>query len=197
MDEVRATFETNLFSVIRLVQLFSPLLIQAHGTIVMIGSVAGVVPYVFGGVYNASKAALHAYSNTLRVEMEPLGVKVITIVTGGVQSRIARIGRVLPPGSLYSVLEEQYKRRLSHSQDGAMSNEDYARSVVRQVLPGAGPWPWNWLMRDARKRWVWEGNKSWLVWLSSGGWMWSGFFDRYMSRAFQLWRLQQRATAPA
>ncbi len=193
IDEVRATFETNIFSIMRLVQVFSPLLIQARGTIVMIGSLAAVLPYVFGSVYNASKAALHAYSNTLRVEMEPLGVKVITIVTGGVKSRISRVGRVLPENSFYSELDEQYKRRQGHSQEGAMSNEDYARSVVRQVLPGAGPWPWRWVLNDARKRWIWEGNKSWQVWLYSGGWIWSGFFDHYMTRIFELWRLRGKS----
>lgn len=193
MDQIRATFETNVFSVMRLVQVFSSLLIQAHGTIVMIGSLAAVIPYVFGSIYNASKAALHAYSNTLRVEMEPLGVKVITIVTGGVKSRISRVGRVLPEDSYYSELDEQYQMRQGHSQDGAMSNEDYAKSVVSQVLPGAGPWPWKWLLNDARKRWIWEGNKSWQVWLYSGGWTWSGLFDFYMTRAFQLWRLRGRS----
>lgn len=191
MDEIRATFETNVFSVMRLVQVFGPLLIEARGTIVMIGSVAGVVPYVFGSVYNASKAALHAYSNTLRVELEPLGVKVITIVTGGVKSRISRVARALPENSYYRPLNELFKRRQGHSQEGAMSNEDYARSVVRQVLHRAGPWPWRWLLDDARKRWIWEGNKSWQVWLLSGGWTWTGFFDRYMTTAFQLWRLRE------
>lgn len=191
MDEVRATFETNFFAVIRLVQAFSPLLIEAQGTIVMIGSVAGVTPYVFGSVYNASKAALHAYSNTLRVEMEPLGVKVITVVTGGVKSRISRVGRVLPVNSYYTELDEQYKRRQGHSQEDAMSNQDYADSVVRQVLPGAGPWPWRWLLTDARKRWIWEGNKSGFVWLVTGGWIWGGFLDWYMTRVFQLWRVRR------
>jgi 1-acylglycerone phosphate reductase len=191
MDQVRATFETNLFSVVRLVQVFSPLLIDAQGTIVMIGSVAAVIPYVFGSVYNASKAALHAYSNTLRVEMEPLGVKVITIVTGGVKSRISRVGRMLPENSFYSELDEQYKKRQGHSQEKAMSNEEYAKSVVRQVLPDGGPWPWRWLLTDARKRWIWEGHKSWQVWLFSGGWTWSGIFDPYMSSVFQLWRLRK------
>jgi 1-acylglycerone phosphate reductase len=40
--EVRKTFETNLFSVITMCQTFLPLLIKAKGTIVQIGSVAGV-----------------------------------------------------------------------------------------------------------------------------------------------------------
>jgi len=186
---VRDVFETNVFGVMRLCQVFAPLLIEAQGTIVMIGSLAGVIPYVFGSVYNASKAALHAYANTLRVEMAPLGVSVITVVTGGVKSRIARTSRVLPEDSLYAVVEEEYQGRLTHSQMGAMPNEEYARSVASQVLHGAGPWPWRWLLKDARKRWIWQGNKSWVVWALSGGWSWSGFFDWYFTRAFGLWKI--------
>lgn len=42
LDEARLTFETNLFSVITMCQTFVPLLIKAKGTIVQIGSIAGV-----------------------------------------------------------------------------------------------------------------------------------------------------------
>jgi 1-acylglycerone phosphate reductase len=42
LAEVRKTFETNLFAVIAMCQAFLPLLIKAKGTIVQIGSVAGV-----------------------------------------------------------------------------------------------------------------------------------------------------------
>jgi 1-acylglycerone phosphate reductase len=193
MDEVRKLFETNFFAVVRLTQAFSPLLIQSHGTIVMIGSLAGVIPYVFGSMYNATKAALHAYSNTLRVELAPLGVKVITIVTGGVKSRISsRVERVLPAGSVYAELDEQYQKRQGHSQQGAMSNEAYAESVVSQVLVGGGPWPWRWILRDARKKWIWEGNKSWVIYYISGGWMWTGIFDFLFTKFFQLWKLKKR-----
>ncbi|EXJ90590.1 hypothetical protein A1O1_03693 [Capronia coronata CBS 617.96] len=193
LDDAKKIFDVNFFAVMRICQVFSPLLIQAKGTIVMIGSLSAVIPYVFGSVYNASKAALHAYANTLRVEMAPLGVKVITIVTGGVQSRIAaHVTRVLPENSIYSAAEQSYLRRQTHSQEGAMSNEAYAQSVVKQVLPGAGPWPWRWLLRDARKKWIWEGNKSWLVYFLAGGYTWSGVFDWYFTRVFQLWRIKAK-----
>ena len=109
------------------------------------------MPYVFGSVYNATKAALHAYSNTLRLELEPFGVSVLTIITGGVKSRIARTERSLPEGSFYEDIREEYDRRQKHSQEGAMDTEDYARSVVGKVLGG-------------RRKWIWEGNKSWLAW---------------------------------
>ena len=67
MDEVQKTFDVNVFGVMRMCQAFGPMVVQAKGIIVMIGSLAAVTPYVFGSSYNASKAAVHAYSDTLRV----------------------------------------------------------------------------------------------------------------------------------
>lgn len=133
-QEVYATFEANFFGVMRMCQTFAPLLIDAKGAIVQIGSVAAVMPFVFGSTYNASKAALQSYSDALRVELAPFGVDVITIITGGVTSRITRVERQLPPDSIYQPVSTAYQRRLAESQSGAMPNEDYARSVVSQVL---------------------------------------------------------------
>ncbi|KAL9051924.1 MAG: hypothetical protein Q9162_005708 [Coniocarpon cinnabarinum] len=136
LDEVRRTFEVNVFAVMAMCQAFAPLLIEAQGTIVQIGSVSATMPHVFGSAYNASKAALHQYSNTLRVELEPFGVNVVTVVTGAVTSRIARTHRTLPEGSLYIPVADQYERRLTQSQEkgNSMPNEEYARRVVNKVL---------------------------------------------------------------
>ncbi|KAJ5090447.1 hypothetical protein N7532_009131 [Penicillium argentinense] len=190
IPEARKTFETNFFSVITMCQTFLPLLIKAKGTIVQVGSVAGIIPYVFGSVYNASKAALHSFSDTLRVELAPFGVNVTTIVTGGVQSRIARTQRTLQPNSLYLPIEEEYMRRVTHSQHNAMPNENYARSVVAQVLYGSAPWRWLWPWAQGRKTWIWEGHRSWLIWFLSGGWAWSGLFGRIMTKMFKLWKIK-------
>ena len=99
LPEINATFSTNLFSVMNICATFSPLLIRSRGTIVQIGSISGVIPYVFGSVYNAFKAALHSYSDSLCVELAPFGVDVITVVTGVVKSNIARTKRTLPEDS--------------------------------------------------------------------------------------------------
>ncbi|OLN93285.1 NADPH-dependent 1-acyldihydroxyacetone phosphate reductase 2 [Colletotrichum chlorophyti] len=66
-------FDVNVFGAMRMVHHFHDMLIQSSGTVVSIGSVGGIVPYVYGSAYNATKAALHHWSNTLRVEMAPLG----------------------------------------------------------------------------------------------------------------------------
>jgi len=155
IDEIRGTFETNVFAVMRICQLFAPLLINAKGTIVQIGSVAAILPYVFGSVYNSSKAALHGYTNTLRVELAPFDVRVVNVITGGVKSNIARTSRTLPRDSIYIPIEPAYKERLVHSQTSGIPNEKYAKSVVAQVL------------NKPRKDTIWEGGMSWVIWTVS------------------------------
>ena len=176
--EVQTTFETNVFSVMRMCQSFAPLLIHAKGTIVQIGSLAGEIPYVFGSAYNASKAALHAYSNTLRVELAPFDVNVMVVVTGGVKSNIARTHRELPGDSLYRPLEAEYQRRLRHSQEGAMEATAYAEGVVKAAL-GTKP-----------TRSLWRGHQAWNVWLLLQI-MPKIFWDYYFTKTFNLTKLAQ------
>lgn len=183
-DELHELFQANLFSVMKMCSTFAPLLIEAKGTIVQTGSLAGIMPYVWGAPYNAAKAALHAYSDTLRVELAPLGVRVITVVTGGVKSNIARTERSLPAGSYMQPLAAEYQRRLKHSQELGMDTKQYARSCVDKVLAGAG--------RFHKTRWIWEGKMSWIVWFA---WMFlpTAVLDSYFTKSFNLNKLQGTA----
>ncbi|KAF2432016.1 short chain dehydrogenase/reductase [Tothia fuscella] len=176
-EEVEQTFRTNVFSVMRMCKEFAPLLIEAEGTIVQIGSLAGIMPYVFGSAYNASKAALHAYTNTLRVELAPFNVKVITIVTGGVKSNIARTDRTLPQDSIYLPISAEYVRRTKHSQEVGMPNEKYAAQVVSGVL------------KRRPRRNIWAGYGAWMIWVASTffpAWL----MDWVFARMFNLWKLR-------
>ena len=55
-------FYASLFGVMRMVKYFIDLLIACDGRILQIGSIAAILPVPFSSMYNASKAALHAYS---------------------------------------------------------------------------------------------------------------------------------------
>ncbi|CAG8951532.1 hypothetical protein HYFRA_00007448 [Hymenoscyphus fraxineus] len=181
LSEARLTFETNFFSIVALNQAFIPLLIAASPSLILnIGSVAAIVPYTFGSIYNASKAALHSYANTLRLELEPFGVRVMVVVTGGVKSDIARTERVLPRDSLYLEVEGEHRRRVGHSQEGAMDAGVYARGVVREAL------------RGRPRAWYWRGNRAgeiWWAWNLGLGWI----FDWVMRRTWGLNRLREVA----
>jgi 1-acylglycerone phosphate reductase len=144
MSEIEATFAVNVFAVMRMTQAFAPLLIEAQGTIAMIGSLAGVMPYTFGSVYCASKAALHGYTDTLRLELKPFGVRVVNVITGGVKSQIARTSRTLKSDSIYLPIEKDFEKRLTHSQSLGMETDKYAKSVVSQLT-------------GSQKQTIWEG----------------------------------------
>jgi hypothetical protein len=142
---------------------------------------------------NASKGALHQYANTLRVELAPFGVKVITVVTGGVSSQLSlHVTRTLPPNSYYAPLEDVYQHRLRHAAEVGVTPHAFAEDVVPQIVPGGGPWPWRLLVRDARKKWIWAGGQNGRVWFFSGGWLWSGIFDFYFTMKFKLSTLVKR-----
>ena len=126
-EDLQSAFETNVFSVVKIVRELSPLIIRARGKIVNIGSITAVTPYVFSSIYNATKGAIHAYSNTLRLELAPFGVRVMLVVTGGVKSRITRTERVLSEDSLYLPISPEYLRRVHHSQGSINSHSTLIR----------------------------------------------------------------------
>jgi len=60
VDIAKAMYDVNVWGVIRTTQVFAELVIAAEGTIVIIGSIAGVMPYVFGGPPSPPPQASHA-----------------------------------------------------------------------------------------------------------------------------------------
>lgn len=141
--------------------------------------------------YTTSRARSFRVCSTYRPSVRwtnNRSVKVTTVITGGVKSRIARTDRDLPPNSLYRPIDPEYQRRVKYSQESAMPHEDYARSVASQIL--FGPWPWRWLWPSYR-RYIWEGHRSSLIKFLNGGWLWYGLFDRVFTRIFALWKLKR------
>jgi len=83
MDSVRRQFETNVFGVVRLIQLVAPKMrAQRWGRIVNIGSMGGRLTFPGGGQYHATKYALEALSDALRFELAGFGVAVTLIEPG-------------------------------------------------------------------------------------------------------------------
>jgi 1-acylglycerone phosphate reductase len=78
VDLVKKNFDVNLFGVLAVTQAFFPLLKAAKGVVVNQASVAGLtgMSQPFIGSYTSSKTALVDMSNTLRVELEPFGIRV-------------------------------------------------------------------------------------------------------------------------
>lgn len=68
------------------------------------------MPYPFTSAYNASKAALAQWSETLRIELEPLQIKVVTVVTGQVATNLPK-APVFPESSIYRPVQSPLEAR--------------------------------------------------------------------------------------
>ncbi len=91
LDVMRATFETNNLGLAATFQPFvTPMCARRSGTLVGIASVAGIRGLPGHGAYSASKAAVIAYCESLRGEMRPNGVKVVTIGPGYIDTPLTR-----------------------------------------------------------------------------------------------------------
>ena len=87
VDEFKAQFETNFFSIIRLIQEVTPTMRkQGSGTIVNVSSVAGRIGFPASPAYISSKFALEGLSESLRLEMAPFGVNVVIIEPGVIKT---------------------------------------------------------------------------------------------------------------
>lgn len=80
IDEVRSQFETNIFGLCRLTQLVLPgMRAQGSGRVVMMSSIFGQFATPGRGYYQATKHALEAISDSLRLEVAKFGIKVVLI----------------------------------------------------------------------------------------------------------------------
>jgi NAD(P)-dependent dehydrogenase (short-subunit alcohol dehydrogenase family) len=92
MDDVRREFETNVFGLGRLTQLVLPAMRAAgRGRIVNMSSMGGRLVYPTGGWYHASKYAVEALSDALRVEVAPFGISVVLVEPGLIRTEFESV----------------------------------------------------------------------------------------------------------
>jgi 1-acylglycerone phosphate reductase len=151
IEDVHRCFDVNFYGPIRMCKAFSESLIAAKGKIIQIASVAGVAPFPWGSVYGASKAALQQYSASLRLELAPFGVDVVSIITGGVYTNISDT-RPIPEGSIFiDALESFEMRKRVARNNSPMSAEEFSARVFRAINKKKAP------------EQVWEGAMSGLL----------------------------------
>lgn len=102
----------------------------------------------FIGSYSASKTALTDFSNTLRVELKPFDVRVVTLFTGDVRTKFWQPGghvqgshEGLPEGSPYALMREHAEKMMRGETNPSKQQvrEDWAKEVVGGVLRSNPP----------------------------------------------------------
>jgi NAD(P)-dependent dehydrogenase (short-subunit alcohol dehydrogenase family) len=139
-EEWRREFDVNLFGAVEVTRAVLPAMRQARsGTIVNVSSVAGKIAIPFAAPYCASKHALEAVSDALRVEVAPFGIRVVVIEAGPIATRFgerarAGVARMLESPGPYSPFYRNAERAMDTDfQAGKLPPEAVARVIVQAI----------------------------------------------------------------
>ena len=145
---------------------------------VNIGSVSGVLVTPFAGAYCASKAAVHALNDALRLELAPFGIEVMEVQPGAIASSFGanasrEMAAVVSEQSPWWPLRSFIQARAAASQDKPTPASDFARALLAAA------------QRSPRPRLVRIGNGSRALPLLSR-WLPTGLLDRVLKKRFGL-----------
>lgn len=142
-------FDLNVWGCLAVTQAFLPLLLESQygGMVVNHTSVGSLIGIPFQSAYNASKAAMAIFSDTQRLELEPFGVRVVEIKTGGALSRFLENkhssdeANKLPKDSIYDPVREIVEHVLQGEdfKKQMQPAEQWARDVARDLTRKGGP----------------------------------------------------------
>ena len=139
----REMFETNVFGLVEVTRRAIPLVRAAGGGVICnIGSSSILAPVPFYAAYRASKAAVSAFSETLRAELAPQGIRVVEIMPGPVDSDMLRHSQetmVAPAGEPYRAVADHMNASKSMVASMIQPAGDAARLIVDAILDDDGP----------------------------------------------------------
>lgn len=140
IEDARRQFEVNLFGLARLTQLVIPYMRkQGKGKIINISSMGGKIYTPLGAWYHATKHALEGWSDCLRLELKPLGIDVVIIEPGIIETEFGDVlsGPMMERsghteyGDLAKSVSEA--TRQSYQQGGGSPPEVIANTISRAV----------------------------------------------------------------
>ena len=138
-------FDVNVYGVMRMIRAVVPHMRQQKaGRVITIGSLAGKLVLPVNGTYSASKFALEALSDALRMELALFGIQVVLIEPGNIQSNFMATAQVNAkeilsnPDSQYRALYQHYLRVMTTMRKKEPGPE-IVFQVVQQAIEAAKP----------------------------------------------------------
>lgn len=150
LEEVQKVLDTNVLGVLRTVQAAVPFMAKPSGKggrVLIVGSISATLTTPFAGAYCASKAAVQALGEALRMELKPLGISVTNIHAGAIRSNFSSCAegnsdldryKEGPYASLLPAIKTRIW--LSQTQPTTQSPEKVAQDILRKCF-GQGPSP--------------------------------------------------------
>ncbi|MFN2284485.1 MAG: SDR family NAD(P)-dependent oxidoreductase [Anaerolineae bacterium] len=137
IEEAQATFETNFFGALRVCHAVLPAMrAQGSGIIINISSIGGMISLPFQGLYSASKYALEAMSEALRMEVKRFGIHVVLVEPGDTSTQFTANRRSARGAEENPVYREVYRgtlARIEADERNGAAPETIARTVLRIV----------------------------------------------------------------
>ena len=139
VDDVRKNFETNVFGLLRLCQLVLPKMREAGaGRIINVSSVAGEMSQPGSGIYHATKHAVEAIDEALRIEVSGFNIQVVGILPGPVATKFDDVAVAQIPDtgadSPYYIFKQNLAKMthemLKPGGTGVLEPEDVAAKIV-------------------------------------------------------------------
>ena len=135
---VRRQFQINVLAPLALIRALVPAMREAGGgRIINISSLGGRLAFPFGGMYSASKFALEALSDSLRMELEPFNIQVSVIEPGPVSTdffiaaaQAVDEAVVHPENTPYRAAFERLKGLEDRTKSRAWTSEKVAEAIV-------------------------------------------------------------------
>lgn len=143
IPEAKKLFDLNVWGYIAVTQAFLPQLLKSPKAIVANHtSVGSGTSIPFQSVYNASKAAMSMFSDTLRLELQPFDIAVVNLKTGGVSTNVVKNVQsqhpTLPEESIYApakdLVESALRLEWTDKRGITFTAEQWAREVVADLL---------------------------------------------------------------
>ena len=139
VEQVQPMFDVNVYGVLRMIRAVVPHMRQQQaGRVITIGSLAGKLVLPVNGTYSATKFALEALSDALRLELAPFGIQVVLIEPGNIRTNFmataqANAQEILSnPDSPYHALYQSYLRVMT-----TMRKQEPGPEIVYQVVQQA------------------------------------------------------------
>ena len=137
VNEFKAQFETNFFSVIRIIQEVAPIMReQKSGHIINISSIAGRIGFPISPAYISSKFALEGLSESLRFELMPFGVNVIIIEPGMIKTNFfepMKLGEKAEKTDVYKNITEKVLSGVKMMAQMATDPKEVSNTIIQAI----------------------------------------------------------------
>lgn len=134
ITELRQQLEVNVIGQVAVTQAFLPMLRQAtHARIINIGSVSGLIAYPLLGPYNASKFALEALTDSLRMELKQWGIHVALVDPSAIKTPIWEKSAAHGATQLTPDMQNLYADLIAKMQKVAMASGTHGSPVIKVV----------------------------------------------------------------